>query len=354
MRSFLRASSVCVLLACGCGQADFTSQTVVPAPGDFLAGFTVENVGAVAQDDQALYFTVGNGPSRDALYRLAKDGSSPPQSIAPVPSAVLAHLAVDDTRVYVSDGFGQQILGVDKVTGETAVLASNQPFASDIAIDADHIYWVTLGAIGGPGPVDGTVMSLAKNGAAAPTTLVAQSLSPAAIAIDDAYVYWLDGVGTTEALRRIPKAGGEVEVLAGGPFMDYQPGFAVTDGFVLWESDSQCTFGTAAMSTLSSVPVAGGPVGTISLPCARVFTTDTSFVYVGDDSDAVAGLTLARVRVAGGNAQPLVTLPSRGFQARQLFTAILVDACHVYAVESWAGNPGGSTFHGVTKPTCAP
>jgi hypothetical protein len=108
------------------------------------------------------------------------------------------------------------------------------------------------------------------------------------------------------------------------------------------------------MSTLSSVPVAGGPVGTISLPCARVFTTDTSFVYVGDDDDAVVGLTLARVTFAGGNAEPLVTLPYRGSQARQQFTAILVDPCHVYTVEWWAGNPGGSTFHGVTKPTCAP
>lgn len=340
MRVRLPHLVLCCLVACGGG--DNASQIPPSEAGVLLARIDGVSVAALTQDDDTFYFTGTGGGSApvgsgDGVYSLAKDGSSPAQFLAPVSLAALTSITADDARVYVSAFDAQEILGVDKVTGATTVLASNQQEPGDITVDADDIYWVTAGAM----PGTGTVMSLPKAGGVEPTALVTQVLSPAGMLNDDAYVYWLDGGGQTGALRRKPKAGGDVEVLAAGNAFAWageQPGFLITNRDVLWES--------VGCSAVSMVPTYGGAVSNTTIPCGQWFTADTSFIYVSQDEYRMVDA----VPLGGGDVTTLLALPLPAGDASRHFEALVADTCHVYAVE-WSGD--ASTFYVVTKPACA-
>jgi hypothetical protein len=74
-----------------------------------------------------------------------------------------------------------------------------------VTADADTVYFVTLGGNG----QDGTISSCPKCGCAgAPRTLASNLNAPVAIAVDDDYLYWIDGL-ENGAIHRFDKRTGD-------------------------------------------------------------------------------------------------------------------------------------------------
>lgn len=99
-------------------------------------------------------------------------------------------LAQDDEAVYWSDqGNPQAATGsvsrVLKGGGAVTVIASNQPVALGVAVDATSIYWVSLGLA----PATGTVMMAPKQGGPA-IPLAEGQASPFRVVRDGDWLYW--------------------------------------------------------------------------------------------------------------------------------------------------------------------
>jgi hypothetical protein len=98
-----------------------------------------------------------------------------------------AMMVADDTSLYYQ-ALPSAIMQIDKAGGPPTTLAVSQ-FAA-LAVDATYVYWVTLGY-----PTS-ALMRVSKEGGA-PSTLATfatgGSQAVPAIALDDAYIYWLHG-----------------------------------------------------------------------------------------------------------------------------------------------------------------
>jgi len=86
------------------------------------------------------------------VYRMPAVGGTP----TPLASNQSTHsVAVDDRFVYWTDDTGNKVLRVPLAGGNPQVVAANQATPTDIAIDAQNIYWVNSAA-------SGAVVKLAK------------------------------------------------------------------------------------------------------------------------------------------------------------------------------------------------
>ena len=179
--------------------------TVTFAPG--VADFAV-NGGFV-------YFGDENG----VVWRVPREGATPPTELARIPSEVL-WVEVDATRIYFAGISGEltaDIFSIPKAGGALTTVASAVLTPGAFATDAQFIYWVSVGTPAGEDFLsDGAVRRVAKSGGAVQTLVTGLSF-PIAITVAGGNVYYGEtgiATGNTSAgLRRVPVDGGAVAKL---------------------------------------------------------------------------------------------------------------------------------------------
>lgn len=224
-------------------------------------------------------------------------------------------VAVDDQRLYWSDGVSILACDKSKCAGSMVTLAPVTSIVRDIALDSTNVYWATIG-VGGSSGV-GHVMKMDKH-AGAPVELATTSW-PERVAVDETNVYWIDQGPPTSGVYTVPIAGGPSTQLSdsalaepiGLAFDRDNVYYATSDGTVFKVSKNggptrmlvtgvgQFVGGLAsdgtnlyidAEATLVRVPLTGGSAvavaGGLRAP-ERIALDDTS-VYIADDAgDAV-------------------------------------------------------------------
>lgn len=99
-------------------------------------------------------------------------------------------IAVDVANVYFSSSSAVMVCPKTGCAGAPTVLAASQTNTEAIAVDANNVYWVTLGA-GGLTAKTGTVMKCAIGGCGgSPTTLASPQPGPWAIVFAGNNAYW--------------------------------------------------------------------------------------------------------------------------------------------------------------------
>jgi hypothetical protein len=133
-----------------------------------------------------------------------------PTRLLPPP---VRHLSVDKNVAYTTTG-GNSATGsitacdVNGCGGGGTVLATNQPYVSDIAADGNAVYWATIGA---PNPLTntapvGAVLRCALPACAGGPTKIAEGLvNPTSVRVDSTYVYWLERGSPTPASGQISR-----------------------------------------------------------------------------------------------------------------------------------------------------
>lgn len=198
------------------------------------------------------------------IYSAPKAGGpSAKTELASVFDAVATGLALDDTRVYWSTT-RDVILSTlkDNTEGPTTVLAANPKFQllrRNIAVDADHVYWME-------GAVD--ILSMPKSGGM-PTALATQPPDAFYFAMDAMRIYW----GDTDLghISSIPRGGGAPKILVSGE--DRVIGVAVNSSCVYWMSSNLMDLRVRA------APKSGGAAITIA-----TLQQSTKYVVVADET----------------------------------------------------------------------
>ncbi len=195
---------------------------------------------------------------------------------------------------------------------------------ANVVADHSHAYYVDW--------LSDTVKRIPLGGGS-PSTVASASglLYHRALALDNTYVYFGDDVG----IKRVPKEGGTVTILASG-YDSYE--MALDDSYVYWTE-----WRLVADDAIRRVPKAGGAVQTIvlggTLANPHGIAVDRSYVYwTEEDSGKVR-----RVSKKGGTILDLVPI-QLSYQAY----SIAVDDQHVFWIDSTT-TPGTGRLRKVPK-----
>jgi hypothetical protein len=212
--------------------------------------------------------------------------------------------------LWTNEGSGT-VAAVGKDGNNFGIVASGQRRPQDVVVQGASAYW-TNGGFSGP---DGQVMGL--DFGSTPVVL-ANDNSPACITADATYVYWCSN--PSASIKRVPRAGGTVEIVASG----VEPYDIFLLGGTLFFTDN-------VNRKISTVPAAGGPVVdlTTGVPTPLGIAADSANVYFTTCPDANPDGALMRVPVGGGSAQTLAT----GFVCGQ---GVAIDPSAVY----WTSHDG--------------
>lgn len=167
-------------------------------------------------DDRYVYFN----DSGTGIFRVSKGGGTP-ELLALLPDNFITTMAIDDSTVYAlttNDGleFGS-VWSVSKTGGTPRMLAGNILTPYEIATDANHVYWVSLGTPTDNGFLaDGKLFRVNKDGSGL-TTMASNLTVPTSVASDGTNVYFTESglslVSNSRGLRSIPVNGGQVHAL---------------------------------------------------------------------------------------------------------------------------------------------
>jgi hypothetical protein len=238
--------------------------------------------------------TVGNGCRPTALavdaahaYCAGSDQTVRAISLADGTATALAalpafDLTVDGARVYFTTTYGERVAGgnansvvgaVPTDGGAVVPLATTQLLPSSVAVDAAFVYWLDVAE-----DSDGThaatgivVMRAPLDGGAATLLGTASGVSPGrsgnkAIAVDAMGVYFTNEA----ALLRLPLSGGAPTTLATG----ISGALAIDDTTIYWAaagSSGAAIMKSALTGGPASTLVAGENVASIAVDSARVY-----------------------------------------------------------------------------------
>lgn len=258
------------------------------------------------------------------IVRVSKSGETP-RLLADLDTITPAQMAGDATTLYFLAVDNTTLLGavyaLPKAGGTAVRLASEIEFPLAIAIDDAYVYWVDVGSFAGSAiRPNGKVERVKKNGESR-QTLASGLSTPFAIALDATDVYFAEtglALGNPSAgLRKVRKTGGSVTKLTDG-----RPVVAIdiegTEAFYSsiaedGESDPQ----------LARIPANGG-TPTVVYRDAFVLNLD------------VVGETILIQGPESDESDYLASIPKGGGQTRILRRGVLdsytlaFDACAVY------------------------
>ncbi len=307
-----------------------------PKPAQVLA--TVKSPFGIAVDSTTVFVSQIN-PS--PLMTLPVGGG------AASPLGVLqaeGGLAVDERRLYWSDGRSLLACERSNCTGSTVSLAAGQFGVTAIVVDASNVYWTTADgspgqghvmkvdknggtpldggtSTGGGGPADGGGAgdgSVASVDGASPVEIAAARW-PYNVAVDATNVYWIDQMQPNSGVLKAPIAGGPAVQLAvtdpvepmgialGGDNVYFANGegtvFEVSKNggptqvvlsnlgqFPAGLATDATTLYVAASTKVVSIPLGGGAARTLATGIAGAggIALDATSVYIADDDgDAV-------------------------------------------------------------------
>jgi hypothetical protein len=239
------------------------------------------------------------------------------------------NIALDETHVYwTTDGLTTSIERTPKCGGAIETLYEGEDFvdlAGAIAVDGERVYWV-----GGLGNGDWGVRSIPKTGGE--ITPLAQGFDEVGgIAIDEDHVYFVSDCVAGTCIQRVSKSGGPVTTIAGE-----QPvvvDVAVDATHVYWIS-------YPAIGQLWRAPKAGGAAEMLTWmqESPEALVLDDEHVYITTVKDSV---TVHIVVVPKTGAPEPTVLTSNVHGAPQ---GIAVDGTHVYYAVSPALEGKGAVF----------
>ena len=216
-------------------------------------------------------------------------------------------IAVDERRLYWSDG--RSLLACDKsnCTGSALTLAPGQLGVTDIALDAANVYWTT--AADQPG--QGRVMTMDKNGGT--PVEIAAATWPYALAVDATNVYWLEQVQPNSGVLKAPIVGGPAVQLAVSDPIE-PTAIALDDDHVYFSNGE---------GTVFVVSKNGGPTKLVLSNLGQFpagLAADATTLYIASSTK------LVRIPLGGGAAETLAT----GIAGAE---GIALDATSVYITD---------------------
>jgi hypothetical protein len=229
------------------------------------------------------------------------------------------HIAIDATSVYATIPSEQKVLKISKSGGTPTVLASNEPGAALIAVDADNVYWTTYSSSvcpdQGPCIPDGAIKKAPKTGGA-PKTIASQLENPGGLAVDGTNVYWTSPGSNyfQGAVYKVPLDGGTPVPLAAKE-TGVRDAIAISATNVYWVQTSLADGGGG--SAIVTVPIEGGAITQV-IASNGPLATDRTYLYFVDQ------YRIMKIPLAGGAP---VTITIKGNLAPG---ALAVDATNVY------------------------
>lgn len=205
---------------------------------------------AMAVHSEHVYLAAVDGTfNRGSVLRIPTDGS-PSTTLVSGPSAPILELVADANSVYWFDKEGT-ITKASLLDGLPQVIAVEED-ANALAVDENDLYWATYGLMEGQ---KATIKKVPLDGRG--TTLIAE-LSDRYVehlAVDANNLYWAAEDGS---ISRMPKAGGEITVLATPSNALHE--LTIDGTHAYWTGgDPEVVYGT-----VSKVPLVGGPVTTLA------------------------------------------------------------------------------------------
>lgn len=193
----------------GLYRTDLAKQTATAAGGQYniqdqLQAFYLDPQRALMLDDNASQANPTGG-----LFTCPASGCvGASKRLLPPP---VKHLSVDKGVAYTSTGGAPSAAtivacDVNGCSQAGTVLATNQPFVSDIAADGPSVYWATIGAASpttNTAAVGAIFRCALPSCAGGPKKIADGLLNPTAVRVDATYVYWLERGATGQANGQI-------------------------------------------------------------------------------------------------------------------------------------------------------
>lgn len=204
--------------------------------------------------------------------------------------------------------------------GPVEVLASGQVGLYNLAIDDEHVYFTARGVA----LAEGEVRRVPKSGGA--VTVVAAGLhNPTEVLVDGTHVTWLEA-SVNGGVRRIPKVSGAVMTLT------------THAAYRLEQDDDHVYYADLESMTIGKVPKTGGPVTTLAS-----MQEGPQQVAVGPDYVCWANYPSGNVRRVAKSGGAVASVSAKG---GGLERGVVVDCHGVFWVEGttlrWRASGGGA------------
>lgn len=203
---------------------------------------------------------------------------------------------------------------------EIALLVSDADLPWDLAVDDTAVFWVEEG----PGPNEGSVHTVPLQGGASSTLAEGES-TPIAVALDDAWVYWVS-FASGGSVARVGKAGTDYAQLA------------VTNAPRSLALDAERVFWSTVEGAIMHLPKSGGtptPLTQAGPGVCSVFVNEDHIYWTNRLSGDVSRLD--KLDTTGASLTTVATSQSNP-------TAVYVDAQHVYWLEAGPSFDGADCF----------
>jgi hypothetical protein len=260
-----------------------------------------------------VYFSTGPDVS-DAIFRIPATGGTPVEVVS---STWIQDFELDDNYLYLlSRGTGSGSFfngGVYRMArdGSAAVwLASNQNDPRHLALSTDRVYWALA---------TGEIVSVAKTGVGGVSSVIRTGAEIRSLAVDANYIYWT----SDHDVRALPLAGGPSIILASAT-NSWPHALAVDGAFLYWLNRSGQVMRLAKPGGSGGPPAtsacAGNPGHAFPVPISNEggfggIVSDGSFVYWSDGQGSGQG-SIYKMPISGGTRTTLASGQDQPFTLR--------------------------------------